>query len=132
MEKKHIAIINIKIVYQNMRGSSINGNMFLEWYRELEIDICFIGEAWKKVVEKIQFRIEYEMITEKGKVMTYVKEELGNSIKVKIEKDRIVILEADGKTIARVYAPSGGGKEEFETWLGSWEDIVRGGVLIED
>ena len=122
----------LKIAYQNVGGGSNNGNTFLEWCGKLDVDICFIGEAWRNKAGMTQFRTGYNLFAGKGKVIAYVKEELKSSIKVKAEEDRVVILEANGNTIAGVYTPTGGGSDMMQEWLDGWGNLVGEGILIGD
>ena len=125
-------MVGLKIAYQNVGGGSDNGNTFLEWCGKLDIDICFIGEAWRNNAGMTQFRTGYTLFAGRGKVVAYVKEELKGAVKVRVEEERVVVLEANKNTIAGVYAPAGGGKEELQEWLNSWGDAVKEGILIGD
>ena len=96
----------------------------------MDIDICFIGKGWRNNARMTQFRMSYTLFAGKGKVVAYVKEELKGVVKVRLEEEWVVVLEANRNTIAGVYASAGGGREELQEWLASWEDTVKKGILI--
>ena len=67
--EKHFAflMVGINIAYQNVGGSSVNGNPFLEWYQKEDIDIGIVGEVWKNKNNDTQFRRGYDVCTGEGK-----------------------------------------------------------------
>ena len=56
--EKHLPFM-VVVAYQNTGRGADNTNVFLEWYGENEVDICFVGEVWWNSEGKTQFRIGY-------------------------------------------------------------------------
>ena len=54
----------VKVAYQNVAGGPENTHAFLEWCREKEIGIAFVGEAWiEKKGRGTQTHLSFVLIT---------------------------------------------------------------------
>ena len=67
----------VQVAYQNVMGSASNTNAFVEWCREKEIGIGFVGEAWiEKNGRGTQTQSSFVLIStaKRGRrVMTYMR-----------------------------------------------------------
>ena len=99
----------VQVAYQNVAGGLENTHAFLEWCREKEVGIVFVGEAWiEKNGRGIQTHLSFVLMTtaKKGRrVMAYVRKGTEEKVEVVKEEDNLIILqEKNKKKIGGVYA----------------------------
>ena len=129
----------MRVAYQNVGRGSVNAHVLLEWEARMNVDIIFIGEAWRDRDGggNTQHRGGYVMGEGFGRdqlVVGYWKEELKEKIRVILESKRSIGIEIGGRFIGAVYGAAGGNREGMENWLHSLEGLARGqsGILLED
>ena len=129
----------LRVAYQNVGRGSTNTHVLLEWGAKEEVDIIFIGEAWRDREGRgnTQQRSGYVMGGGFGKdqlVVRYWKEELKEKIRVILELKRAIGIEIEGRFIGAVYGAVGGNQEGMEDWLHSLKGVGRrqSGILLGD
>ena len=96
------------MAYQNVGRGSTNAHVLLEWGARENVDIIFIGEAWRDRGGKgnTQQRGGYIIGAGFGEdqlVVGYWKDDLKEKIRVILESRRVIGLEIGGKFIGAVY-----------------------------
>ena len=86
-----------------------NTHAFLEWCKEKEVGIVFVGEAWiEKNSREIQTHLSFVLIStgkNARKVMTYVRKGMEEEVNiVKKVDEHIILQEKNKKKIGEVYA----------------------------
>ena len=84
----------VQVAYQNRAGSLESTHAFLEWCREKESGIVFVGKAW---IEKNRRGTQpsFVLVTtaKKGRrVMAYIRKGLEEEIEVVEEEDNQIML----------------------------------------
>ena len=127
------------MAYQNEGRGSANAHVLLEWGAREQVDIIFIGEAWRDREGKgnTQQRGCFFMGAGFDKdqiVVAYWKTELKEKIRVTLESKRAIGIEIEGRFIGAVYGATGDNREGMENWLQSLEGLARGhsGILMGD
>ena len=91
----------VHMVYQNVVGGPENTYTFLEWCRDKEIGIVFLGEAWiKKNGRGTQTHPSFVLISkaQKGRrVMLYMRKAMEEEVEVVKEEDNHIILQEENK-----------------------------------
>ena len=98
----------VQVAYQNVEGGAENTHAFLEWCREKEIGIVFVGEAWiEKNGRGTQTHPRFVLMTraKKGtRVGTCMRKGMEEEMEVIKEEDNHIILQEKKKhKIAGVY-----------------------------
>ena len=129
----------MRVAYQNVGRGSTNAHVLFQWGARENMDIIFVGEAWRDRDGggNTQQRGGYVMGAGFGKnrlVVGYWKKELKEEIRIILESKRAIGREIGGKFIGAVYGAAGGNQEGMEDWLHSLEGVVRGqsGILLGD
>ena len=99
----------VQVACQNVAGGLENTHTFLEWCKEKEIGIVFIGEAWiEKGGRGTQTHPSFVLITtaKKGRrVMAYRRKGMEDEVEVVKEEDNVIIIQENNKKkIGGVYA----------------------------
>ena len=84
----------VYVVYQNVADGLENIHAFLEWYREEEIEIVFVGEAWiERNGRGTQTHSSFVLIStakRERKVLAYTRK--GMEAEVEVVKKKIISL----------------------------------------
>ena len=85
----------VQVAYQNIVKGLENTHVFLEWCREKEIGIVFVGEAWiDKNVRGTQTDPSFvlmSMAKKERSVMVHVRKEIEEEVVVVKEEDNHII-----------------------------------------
>ena len=128
----------VLLAYQNIAGSPENTHGSLEWCREKEIRIVFVGEGWiEKNGRGTQTHPSFMLITiakQRSRVMAYMRKEIEEEMKVVEEEDNLIILEEKiKKSRGGVYANGRWHVVRWKEWLGKLEEAIGGEAsLLED
>ena len=119
-------------------GAVENTHTFLEWYREKEVDIVFVGEAWiEKNDRGTETHLSFVLImTVKNgrRVMAYMRKGMEEEVEVVKEEYNLIILQAKNKKkIGVIYINAKWLGENWKDWLGKLEEEIEGeGSILED
>ncbi|KAF8418272.1 hypothetical protein EV426DRAFT_679732 [Tirmania nivea] len=122
----------IKVAYQNVGGGHENTHAFLEWYREEEVDLLFVGEAWIKKGTQTHPSFTLGSKIKKGRrVMAFWRKRWDRRVKVVSEENNWIFLEFEGKRVGGVYADGKLHGMAWKEWLNKVEDLTgqEGGVV---
>ena len=115
-----------------------NSHTFLEWGREKEIAIEFVGEAWiEKNGEGIQTQLSFVLLSrakKRRKVIAYTRKGMEKEVEVLKEEDNYIILQEKNKKKRRgVYTNGRWDREKWKEWLRSLEEEMGcEGSILED
>ena len=112
--RKYITLSNngiplYKVAYQNVVQGLENTHIFLRWFREKQIAIGFVGEAWiERNSRRTETHISFALMSrakKRSRVMACVRKGMEKESEVVQEEDNHIILqEKNNHKIGGVYA----------------------------
>ena len=130
--------MEVRVAYQNVGGGNKGQHAWLEFCKQKEMDIIFVGEVF--VPRDGYGRIKmagYELATEvkKGtKVAAYWRTEIGNQARIILDQEDAIGFECGKTRIVGVYGRGKSNTREYGQWV---ERVVgklrnKDGILIGD
>ena len=130
--------MEIKVAYQNVGGGNKGQHAWLEYCKQKEMDIIFVGEVFVPRNGSGTINMAgYELATEvkKGtKVAAYWRSEIGNQARIILDQEDAIGFECGNARIVGVYGRGKSNTREYEQWAQRVVQKLRNkdGILIGD
>ena len=112
--------MEIKVAYQNVGGGNKGQHAWLEYCKQIEMDIIFVGEVLVPRNGSGTINMAgYDLATEvkKGtKVAAYWRTEIGNQVRIILDQEDAIGFECGDARIVGVYGRGKSNTREYEQW----------------